>query len=71
VTYIDDMNVERTITIKGIDEANSAAGEVSWISPIARTLLKAREGDELKLVMPDRVCDIEVLKVQYPAPASH
>jgi len=52
VTYVDDQDVERTITIKGIDEANSAAGEVSWISPIARTLLKAREGDELKLVMP-------------------
>ena len=70
VTYANAKGEERTITIKGIDEANSAAGEVSWISPIARTLLKAREGDELKLVMPDRVCDIEVLKVQYPAPAS-
>jgi len=68
VTYADDAGVERTVTIKGIDEANSAQGEVSWISPIARTLLKAREGDELKLVMPDRVGDIEVLKVSYPAP---
>jgi transcription elongation factor GreB len=70
VTYVDDSNVERTITIKGIDESNSAAGEVSWISPIARTLLKAREGDELKLVMPDRVGDIEVLRVSYPKPKS-
>ena len=69
VTYIDDQDIERTVTIKGIDESNSSAGEVSWISPIARTLLKAREGDELKLVMPDRVGDIEVLKVRYPAPA--
>jgi len=68
VTYADDTGVERTVTIKGIDEASSAQGEVSWISPIARTLLKAREGDELKLVMPDRVGDIEVLKVSYPAP---
>ena len=68
VTYADDAGVERTVTIKGMDEANSAQGEVSWISPIARTLLKAREGDELKLVMPDRVGDIEVLKVSYPAP---
>jgi transcription elongation factor GreB len=62
------VGVERTITIKGIDEANSAQGEVSWISPIARTLLKAREGDELKLVMPDRVSEIEVLRVTYPEP---
>ena len=38
------------------------------ISPIARTLLKARVGDELKLVMPDRVGDIEVIAVEYPAP---
>jgi transcription elongation factor GreB len=68
VTYVDDSDVERTITIKGIDESNSAAGEVSWISPIARTLLKAREGDELKLVMPDRVSNIEVLRVTYPKP---
>lgn len=68
VTYIDEVGVERTITVKGIDEANSAQGEVSWVSPIARTLLKAREGDELKLVMPDRVGDIEVLRVTYPEP---
>ena len=68
VTYVDDQNVQRTVTIKGIDESNSAGGEVSWMSPIARTLLKAREGDELKLVMPDRVGNIEVLKVRYPAP---
>ncbi len=71
VTYVDDQDVERTITIKGIDESNSAAGEVSWISPIARTLLKAREGDELKLITPERVADIEVLKVRYPAPVKN
>ena len=68
VTYVDDMGAERTVTITGIDEANSAFGEVSWVSPIARTLLKAREGDELKLVMPERVAAIEVIKVRYPQP---
>ena len=68
VTYEDDTGLERTIKIVGIDEAKSAQGEVSWISPIARTLLKAREGDALKLVMPDRVGDIEVIRVTYPAP---
>ena len=70
VTYVDDTGTERTVTITGIDEANSALGEVSWISPIARTLLKAREGDELKLVMPERVATIEVLKVRYPQPSA-
>ena len=43
---------ERTVTIKGVDEADLARGEVSWISPIARALLKAREGDEVKLPTP-------------------
>jgi transcription elongation factor GreB len=70
VTYADDRGQERTVRIMGIDEADSAQGEVSWISPIARTLLKARVGDELKLVMPDRVGDIEVIAVTYPAPAA-
>ena len=68
VTYVDDVGAERTVTITGIDEANSALGEVSWVSPIARTLLKAREGDELKLVMPERVAAIEVITVRYPQP---
>jgi transcription elongation factor GreB len=69
VTYAEVDGTERTVTIKGIDEADSLQGEVSWISPIARTLLKARVGDELKLVTPSGVVDIEVLDVQYPAPA--
>jgi transcription elongation factor GreB len=68
VTYADEAGLERTVTITGIDEANSAKGEVSWISPIARTLLKARTGDVLKLVMPGKVEEIEVLEVRYPAP---
>ena len=67
VTYIDDADQERTVRIVGVDEANSAMGEVSWVSPIARTLLKARVGDVLRLVMPDRVAEIEVLAVEYPA----
>ena len=68
VTYAEGDGPERTITIMGIDEADSLHGEVSWVSPIARTLLKARVGDELKLVTPSGVVDIEVLDVQYPAP---
>jgi transcription elongation factor GreB len=70
VTYADETGLERTVTIKGIDESNTALGEVSWISPVARTLLKARVGDELKLVMPDRVGEIEVISVNYPQPVS-
>jgi len=70
VTYADGAGQERTVTIVGIDEADSAQGQVSWISPVARTLLKARVGDVLKLVTPAGVEDIEVLDVRYPAPGS-
>ena len=69
VSYANARGEERTVTIKGIDEADSLAGEVSWISPIARALLKAREGDEVRLVTPAGVETIEVLQVRYPAPA--
>jgi transcription elongation factor GreB len=68
VTYANSKGEERTITIKGIDESDSLKGEVSWISPIARVLLKAREGDELQLVTPGGIEKIEVLVVSYPAP---
>ena len=68
VTYANSKGEERTITIKGIDESDSLAGEVSWVSPIARTLLKAREGDELQLVTPGGVESIEVVEVSYPKP---
>jgi transcription elongation factor GreB len=69
VTYVNARGEEKTITIKGIDESDSLAGEVSWISPIARTLLKARVGDELQLVTPVGVERIEVVEVSYPAPS--
>lgn len=68
VTYANAAGAERTITIKGIDESDSLAGEVSWVSPIARALLKARVGDEVNLVTPAGVERIEVVEVNYPAP---
>ena len=69
VTYAEESGTERTITIVGIDEADSLHGQVSWISPIARALLKANEGDVVKLVTPAGVQEVEVLEVRYPAPA--
>ena len=70
VTYANQRGEERTITIKGIDEADNLQGEVSWISPIARALLKAREGDELTLQTPGGTQRLEVLEVRYPRPGS-
>ena len=68
VRYASDHGEERTIRIIGVDEAESAQGEVSWIAPIARALLKARVGDEVRLTTPRGVEVLEVLDVRYPAP---
>ena len=68
VRVVNRRDEERTITIKGIDEADSAKGEVSWIAPIARALLKARVGDEVSFEAPGGVEELEVLEVRYPAP---
>ena len=69
VTYADESGQERTVTILGIDEADSAQGQVSWISPVARALLKSREGDVARLVTPSGAQEIEVVRVSYPAPS--
>ena len=69
VRFASDHGEERTVRILGVDEAESARGEVSWIAPIARALLKARVGDEVRLVTPRGVETIEVLEVRYPSPA--
>jgi transcription elongation factor GreB len=71
VTYVDQSDEERTITIKGIDEVDHLAGEVSWISPVARALLKARVGDEVQLATPSGPMRIEVVAVRYPPPPSN
>ncbi|MBT2336880.1 transcription elongation factor GreB [Variovorax paradoxus] len=70
VRYVDETGDERSVTILGIDEADSAQSQVSWISPIARALLKSREGDVVKLVTPGGAHEIELLSVSYPAPGS-
>ena len=70
VTYADEAGAERTVTIKGIDEVEHLQGEVSWISPVARALLKARVGDEVTLATPQGAERIEVIAVRYPPPVA-
>jgi transcription elongation factor GreB len=65
VTYIDQHDAERTITIVGIDEADMNAGLVSWISPVARALLKARVGDSVKVRTPVGEESIDVMAIRY------
>jgi transcription elongation factor GreB len=56
---------EQTVTIVGVDEVDPAHGKVSWISPIARALLKCREGDIVTLRTPAGEERLEVLEVRY------
>ncbi len=66
----DDAARRHTVTIVGIDEAEPLEGKVSWVAPIARALVKAREGDVVSLRTPGGVDEIEILAVRYPARAT-
>jgi transcription elongation factor GreB len=65
VTYTNGKGEERTIKIVGVDEVELDKGHVSWISPIAKALLRAEEGDVVKMRTPGGVEDIEIVKVAY------
>ena len=65
VTYLRNGEAEETVRIVGIDEVDPARGCVSWISPVAKALLKAREGDVVTLRTPLGVDELEVLAVSY------
>jgi transcription elongation factor GreB len=67
VVYLDGEGRENQVTILGVDEADTSQGQISWISPVARALIKAREGDLVRLVLPDGPQELEVLSVSYPA----
>ena len=65
VTYANGKGDERTIKIVGVDEVELDKGHVSWISPIAKALLRAEEGDMVKMRTPAGVEEIEIVRVQY------
>ena len=65
VTYADRDGTEKTVTIVGIDEADLDQGQVSWVSPIARALMKAREGDVVELRTPSGIEPIEIIEIRY------
>ncbi len=56
---------EQTVKIVGVDEIDTAQNKISWISPLARCLIKAREGDEVVLNTPEGREEIEILSVEY------
>lgn len=67
VTYCNQAGAEFTVTIVGIDELDPLRGKISWISPVARALTKAREGESVMLKTPLGIDELEILTVSYPA----
>ncbi|MDX3895758.1 transcription elongation factor GreB [Pusillimonas sp.] len=66
VVYSDKAGEEFRVTIVGVDEAEPLQGRISWISPVARALTKAREGDTVVLRTPAGVDELDILEVHYP-----
>lgn len=67
VTVAHEDGDEATYAIVGIDEADAGRGRIAWISPMARALLKAREGDTVAVQTPDGKREIEIVEVRYQA----
>ena len=65
VSYANQAGEENTVTIVGVDEVDMKRGHISWISPLARALMKSRPGDAVTLRAPGGVEELEVIDVRY------
>jgi transcription elongation factor GreB len=65
VLVADADGREEQFQIVGVDEANASEGRISWISPLARALLKAREGDTVKFASPGGLRELDILEIRY------
>ncbi len=65
VIYAKADDSEQTVRLVGVDEADVATGTISWISPVARALLKARVGDTVELRAPSGVEPLEIIAISY------
>ena len=65
VTYENASGEERTVSIVGMDEVDTQRGRVSWISPIAKALLRKQPGDTLQLTTPGGIERLTVIDVRY------
>ena len=65
VTYVRQDDSEHTVTLVGVDEAELSQGKISWISPIAKALLKARVGDAVEVRTPAGSDTLEILSIRY------
>lgn len=66
VTYRNQAGLEHTVTIVGIDELDPLRGKISWVSPVARALTKAHEGESVSLLTPAGMEELEIISVSYP-----
>ena len=67
VTFANQKGEKKTVSIVGVDEIETSRGYISWISPMARALIKAREGDMVTLRAPGGMEELEILEVKYQA----
>jgi transcription elongation factor GreB len=65
VTYANQKGEEKMVSIVGVDEIDTSRGYISWVSPLARALIKAREGDVVTLHAPGGTEELEILEVRY------
>jgi transcription elongation factor GreB len=65
VTYIREDGSKKTVTLVGADEADMAKGKISWLSPVARALLKAKKGDEVEVRTPSGGETLEIVEIKY------
>jgi len=68
VVYENQAGDKHAVTIVGIDEIDPLNGKISWISPVARALIKAHAGDVVSLATPGGKEELEIIAVSYPAP---
>ncbi len=65
VTVLDESGNEASYSIVGLDETDPARGRISWVSPLARALLKARNGDSVRFPAPGGVRELEIINIEY------
>jgi transcription elongation factor GreB len=67
VTISDEKGAEQTYQIVGVDETDFSRGRISWVSPLARALIKAQEGDTVRFQSPAGWREVEVVEIEYRA----
>jgi transcription elongation factor GreB len=65
VTYVETDGTEKTVKLVGLDEADLNKGKISWVSPVAKALIKSRVGDAVELKTPAGVLILKILAIKY------